>query len=526
MPMPGPAMPLAPAALFAKAVADNPFWVPPETSEAALAALREDPAFARGAAVVPPGSLAGFFDAAHARCARRRDTPLTAVYVGGSITQQKQGYRVPLHAWLCASLGLRDGDDFRMRLAAMGNVGSAVLFFVTQEWIIAHEPDLVVLECAVNDGDAFVEGAQDATVTVMRAFEGILRAIKQARPACAVVVVGMPVRSDVPASRRTGTKAWVDAGSDAAVAACYAERAPRLHAQLAAHYGFASVQLHTPLVERAKGWFPGALDVFFRDDCHHTAIGAALAASVVAEAFVDDSGRSIPSGSALGAVMPPPCEPLYWTTGAAIAVGDEHVTGVSATDEASSRRRWDVDPLHGGRLCWYLLDPGDPFVVHFSGTGLALLTHLGPDSGFVHCTVSRSDGPVVLETKLALFDRWCYYYRLSVVLIASDLPHGAYTARMSLLDNTPDRAVAKKDAPPGVQGALKLWLSYALVLGARGAERVATLPPPSAGRLPPPAEGGVRALAGGGRMSALAALEAHDRRVGLDDVDSEDETGD
>ena len=505
------------AAILAEYTASHPYLLPPTVSPSQIADVRH--------AVTSQDSNTPWLtrlSPLHARRLRnvRRNTnssskPVVAVFVGGSITAQKEGYRPLLAAWLERTLNA----PVRAHTAAIGNVGSSVLFFTLNEWVLAYEPDVVVLECSVNDGDALVEGTND--VAVLRAFEGILRAIKTGRPSCAVVVASMPVRADVPSSRRTGTKAWVDAANsdgDVDAALCYSTRAPNLHAKLAAHYGYACVRLHAPMIEQT--WFPGALDAMFRDDCHHTALGAALAASLVAEAFCvafEDDDDDDEDSNALS-VMPSPCEPLYWTNGATLSIGEEHVCSDAHGDE--NRRRWDVDPLTGARLEWWLLDPNDECTVHFDGTGVALLTHVGPDAGYLSISLTRDvDGAEISQKTLNLFDRWCYYYRLTVLSLATDLPYGAYTARMRLLADAPDRAVSKKEAPPGVQGALKLWLSYALVLGKRGVEcAVGRLgPQPFSFDFEGTKDDGASLSAHGNRLHALKKY---------DDIDSDSDSDD
>jgi len=75
------------------------------------------------------------------------------------------------------------------------------------DWVNAHEPDLVFLEAVVNDGDSVLETGDEAGVR--RAVEGIVRQIKSKHPRCDIVLVHMLLRGDLPSSRRTGTRAWV-----------------------------------------------------------------------------------------------------------------------------------------------------------------------------------------------------------------------------------------------------------------------------------------------------------------------------
>ncbi|KAK3236740.1 hypothetical protein CYMTET_53139, partial [Cymbomonas tetramitiformis] len=72
-------------------------------------------------------------------------------YIGGSITQQQAGWRPRIHEWLTnrfPSFG-----PLKLISAAMGNVGSKVLSFLVDDWVIRHEPDLIFVETVVNDGD-------------------------------------------------------------------------------------------------------------------------------------------------------------------------------------------------------------------------------------------------------------------------------------------------------------------------------------------------------------------------------------
>jgi hypothetical protein len=50
-----------------------------------------------------------------------------------------------------------------------------------------------------------------------------------------------------------------------------------------------------------------------------------------------------------------------------------------------------------------------------------------------------------------LYDQWCYYYRLSVVMLFEQLPRGCYTARVWVDALQPSREFTRQPAPPGVQ---------------------------------------------------------------------------
>jgi hypothetical protein len=115
-----------------------------------------------------------------------------------------------------------------------------VLSFLVDDWVNAHEPDLVFLEAVVNDGDSVLETGDEAGVR--RAVEGIVRQIRARHPHCDIVLVHMLLRGDLPPSRRTGTRAWVDDAVPGA-AAVYQQRVPALLDTVAEHYGLPSINL-------------------------------------------------------------------------------------------------------------------------------------------------------------------------------------------------------------------------------------------------------------------------------------------
>lgn len=119
----------------------------------AQAAAAEAEAGTGGLAV--RGGLPRFAAKARAAAAGGGGRRPRVCYCGGSITAQRAGWRPALHGWLehtfpCPG-GVVDLPAF------MGNVGSTVLSFLVEDWIVEGEPDLVILETAVNDGDYLLE---------------------------------------------------------------------------------------------------------------------------------------------------------------------------------------------------------------------------------------------------------------------------------------------------------------------------------------------------------------------------------
>jgi hypothetical protein len=468
------------------------------------AALMVPPAAAGDveAAVRVRGGLPGL-RARAAKAARGGALGARVVYVGGSVTAQRDGWRPAFHAWLERALPAPLGHDGVN--AALGNCGSKVLAFMLHDWVVVpneRPPDLVILETAINDGDALLESG-DAT-GIRRALEGIVRGVKAAAPSCELLLVISHLRTDLPQARRSGTLAWVN-GDAPDAPAVYHERVPSIHeqvscmqqqalssvaqawmlthqrrvraCQVAEHYGIPSVNISTAL----RALPPHALDAIFRDDCHTTPAGGAAVASIVA-ACVAKCLAETPADAAPPRALPPPpaLDPLHWAGGRAHAVtrADLQLATDAGGVPLHAVQAWDVDPLTGQRGQWWLLAPGeDALVIQFSGTALALLTHQGPDAGVLRCELSpvtsaaAADGrssddapaPVAVQHHV-LFDQWSYYYRLSVVQLAEGLPSGRYSARISLERAPPDRSVAKRPLQPTVAGPLQLWLSHYCVL--------------------------------------------------------------
>ena len=322
-----------------------------------------------------------------------------------------------------------------------------------------HErpPDLVILEATINDGDSVVETG-DST-GVRRALEGIVRGILTAAPQCEIMLVLANLRTDLPQLRRSGTLAWVNDETGSA-ARIYREDVPAIHQQVAEHYGLATVN-----VSRALQSVPSStLDALYRDDCHTTPAGAAIMASVVAACMQRCLSADVPPPRSK---LVPPLDPLHWAAGrtSPVTQADLKLRLCADGTPAFTTRIWDVDPLTGSRGQWWLLAPGeDALHIEFEGTALALLTHQGPDSGQLRVVVTTA-GRENDCTCVNLFDQHCYYYRLSVILLATGLPAGRHTAHVTLLTTPPTRAVAKRPLQPTVAGPLRLWLSHVLVMG-------------------------------------------------------------
>ena len=358
--------------------------------------------------------------------------PRGVAYVGGSITEQREGWRPRIHALL-------GGKEIP---AYCGNAGSTLLAFAATTW--ARDADAVVLEVCINDGDTILEADGDAT-NVRRALEGLVRAFIEKGKA--VLFVDMFLRDDLPKERLTGTRAWIDADDPKRAASVYHDDVPKLHARIAHHYGAAVINL----CDTFKAIPSSTRDVLFRDDCHHTPQGAALVANLIS----DDLNKLWEDKQTTTRELPEPLDPEYWRPTAPERFHDVHSSG-------SIMERC---PMTGIPAKWDWLCPGDDAQCTFDGRAFGIVTHVGPDSGAVFVTV---DGKT---TRVDLVDKWCYYWRQTIVMLWSG-DSGHHVLRLSVDPAQPDRSKLKKPISDplylqntnGLGVTPKLWLLWYCVL--------------------------------------------------------------
>ena len=345
---------------------------------------------------------------------------VTVAYFGGSITAAN-GWRPQTTAWLRHRY---PGAVFTEIDAAIGGTGSDLGVFRLGHDVLAHRPDLVFVEFAVNDGGAPPE-------QIYCCMEGIVRQIRRADPAtdiCFVYTMHDGMLGDLAAGRLPRSASAMEFIAD--------------------HYGIPSVHLAQEAARRvnagewvftspkpeipadlAKG--TPARPAFAPDSCHPFAeTGHRL--------YTEAISRSFEAMESLGQSGPHPLVAPF--------TADNHETAklipLTAIMLVDGWRLLDLktDPIakrFANRLPVMLRadKPGATLSFIFHGRSAAIYDLLGPDGGELEVLVD--DRPA---RSVRRFDAYCTYHRLGTTALVSETEAGDHTVTIRLTGKTFDKA--------------------------------------------------------------------------------------
>lgn len=351
--------------------------------------------------VVPRGGLGRFANRL------RVGGPVTVAYLGGSITWgghasdiERTSYRALTTQWLERTY---PRSVVRAINAGVGGTGSDLGAFRVGRDVLAHEPDLVFLEFAVND-----MGRSDESV--LAAFEGIVRAIRRARPGADLCVV-YTLHQDHLKEYASGEL----------------PRTVMLHEQVAERYGLASIHMARDAARRVAAG-EVSWDTFSRDSCHPTDAGFAMYGQTLREGLTAMLAGPQDAGDV---TLAPPLSADPWDAATMRAVRPDDVG-----------EGWSYRPMvaSGGWNCFTGLlvadQPGATVALPFEGRHGGLLFELGPSSGDIDVAVD--DGPV---TRLRVFDKWALgMTRPQYRIVADGLMPGRHVMRVTVAGTSDERA--------------------------------------------------------------------------------------
>lgn len=363
----------------------------------------------------PRAGLPNFFNKV-----RQSKADVRVGYLGGSITAQP-GWRVKT---LAHFQQVWPQVRFSEMNAAIGGTGSDLGVFRVGQDVLAHKPDLLFIEFAVNDGGA-------DPVQIIRCMEGIVRQTWLALPECDICFVYTLTQALSPPMMEGKF-----------------QRSATAMEKVADHYGIPTIHMGMEVAKLAKA---GKLEwkaklpsneeekqamadrfVFAPDGVHpHPETGHQL--------YFEAVVRSMESMVSLGAEphshpLAKPLNPQNYEKARMIPIHRARISsGIHALDPAKDAfaKRWAarLPDLHVGSK------PGETVRFQFRGTRCALYDIVGPDAGQV--IVKVDDLPARIVPR---FDSYCTYHRLGTMLVAEALPDAVHSVEITIHPDQPDKA--------------------------------------------------------------------------------------
>jgi lysophospholipase L1-like esterase len=358
----------------------------------------------------PRGGLPNFFAKAKA------GGDVRVAYLGGSITAAP-GWRVFSLDRLKKEFATARFSEIN---AAIGGTGSDLGAFRVGQDVIAHKPDFVFVEFAVNDAGTPPE-------QVMATMEGIVRQIRRADPAtdiCFVYTLSEPLLPDLAKGVFPVAASAMEAVAD--------------------HYAIPSVHFGVEVTRRIadgtlvfKGDKPEKLDaaaspmLFSSDGVHpHVETGQRLYAEVLARALAAMQAAATPVAPHR---LPEPLRADNWEKAKLIPIEQSMLRGdwkrVTPADDGQAKAF-----AHRMPVLWKAEQPGAELVVAYSGTRLGVYDLLGPGGGMVSVRVDDAAAKDVPR-----IDGYCTYWRIATLSTGSRTD-GMHRATFRLEATAPDKA--------------------------------------------------------------------------------------
>jgi lysophospholipase L1-like esterase len=451
------------------------------------AAMAQEPAAARVAAAEcrPRGGLPAFLAKA------RAGGELKVAFLGGSITAAP-GWRVLSLERLRREFPRATFAEIN---AAIGGTGSDLGAFRVGHDVLAHRPDLVFVEFAVNDAGGQPE-------RVMATMEGIVRQVRRADPAtdiCFVYTLSEPLLTDLARGDCPRAAAAMEAVAD--------------------HYAIPSLHFGVDVARRIadktlifKGEKPetpdsAAVPMVFSTDGVHPLVetGHALYGEIFTRAFAAIvAATPAAAASPSPRPLPAPLRADNWEQARMVPIEQGMLAGpwrrVTPADDERAR-------AFAGRMpvLWKAEGPGASLSVAFRGTLLSIYDLVGPGAGTVSVQVDDTS-----PRDVPRIDGYCTSWRIAQLSVGS-LPAGAHRATFTLADTKPDKAAILFEKNRGdlaahpEKYAEQAWYASAiLLLGELVAERDAS----SAGAVDAAATGSATAATAADTSVAVADAPA------------------
>ena len=337
-------------------------------------------------------------------------------YFGGSITAAA-GWRVKTLEWFQQTWPDAKVSEIN---AAIGGTGSSLGVFRFKQDVLDHDPDLVFVEFAVNDGGASPEN-------IWRSMEGVVRQIWSADSTIDICYVY---------TFRVGYEEDLNEGM--------CPQAASADEMLAAHYGIPSINVALPVAEMERAGklifkpevgedgkplpAPEGVMIFSHEGVHPFDAGHELYTQIIADAIT-----GMREGAVAGA---------HELKEAFVADNWEatKIVPLAPWMLSDGWTKLDHEEGLGQRFArqmpnmWEATEPGETISFSFQGTVAKLYDLLGPDGANAIVTLD-DDEPHVTPR----FDHYCSYHRIANLNIASGLEDTEHTVTVEISAEQPDR---------------------------------------------------------------------------------------
>lgn len=335
-------------------------------------------------------------------------------YLGGSITAAP-GWRVQSREWLQSQYpdAKIEGID-----ATIGGTGSDLGVFRLQNDALRHDPDLLFVEFAVNDGGASPE-------QIHKAMEGIVRQTWRADPTidiCFVYTVSLPMMPEVRAGRMQRSASAMEELADH-------YKIPSIHfgVQIAVLEASGDLVFKAPKPEDAANAKPL---VFSSDGVHpHVETGHRLYTEAIARSWPAIRAANAQAGNHS---LSKPLRADNWEAAKQVAITPSMLKGEweKLPEDHTLAKRF----ARNMPILYQAKQAGSALEFQFRGTTASVFDLLGPDGGKL--TIQVDNGEPVGRNCI---DGYCTYHRMAKTAIATEIDDAIHHVRITLTDEKLDK---------------------------------------------------------------------------------------
>ncbi len=377
--------------------------------------------------------------------------PISVVYLGGSITQM-DGWRNGTTKLLKELAPKSTVTDVN---AGIGGTGSDLGAFRVGRDALSHNPDLLFVEFATNDGCT-------GTNSVSGAMEGIVRQTWKHNPKTDIVFV-YTITESATNSYLNG-KCTAAAAAQERVAKYYGIPSVNFGPRVAKHLKNGTLVIRggaqgvpTPVVHNtAKGEKAAKCVVFANDGTHPNREGHDIYVESIACFFKVARAKA---GKPVAHTLPEPLIASNLENAKIVPLTRDMLSG--NWEEVVGDKPWYMGPF-GGRM-WQTTTPGAKITFAYRGKSARLYDLVGPDGGQVTICV---DGCDIFGHPMPRFDKYCTYRRINQLPLGGCNDDKEHIVEVILDSDEPNRDIVaeSKEKPQKYRGT-KMWVAGILVDG-------------------------------------------------------------